>query len=82
LAALAAPIYPQNRHQLGVAEAIIARYARGQRARVVRFELAERFTGRRAETVFAGLPRLQAAGDEYFFNTRPRQRTFQKDAPR
>jgi hypothetical protein len=76
LEALAAPIYPQSRHQLGVAEAVIMRYAPGQRARVARFDLADRFTGKRTHAVFASLPQLLAAGDEYYFNTRPRQRTF------
>jgi hypothetical protein len=77
LDALGAPIYPQNRFQLGVAEAVIVRYQLGHRARVVRFDLAERFSGKRSHQVLAGLPQVIAAGDEYFFNTRPRQRGFQ-----
>jgi hypothetical protein len=76
LDALGAPIYPQNRFQLGVVEAVIVRYQLGHRARVVRFDLAERWTGIRSHQVLAGLPQVIAAGDEYFFNTRPRQRGF------
>ncbi|HEV3138790.1 MAG TPA: hypothetical protein VGZ26_12825 [Pirellulales bacterium] len=74
LEALGAPIYPQNRYQLGVAEAVISRYRLGNRARVVRWGLANRFTGERRQDVFSGVPQLLSAGNEYIFNTRPRQR--------
>jgi hypothetical protein len=74
---LGAPLYPQNRCQLGVAEAMIARYAPGQRFRVLRFELAERFTSKRQSDVLESLPQLTAAGGEYFLNTRPRPATFE-----
>ena len=51
LEALGAPIYPQSRYQLGVAEAVIARYQLGHRARVIRWGLANRFTGKRRQDV-------------------------------
>ncbi len=73
LSALDAPIYPQSRYQLGVAEAVIVRYQLGNRARVVRFALADRFSGARQHDVLAGMPQVISAGEDYFFNTRPRQ---------
>ena len=76
LAALDAPIYPQSRYQLGVAEAVIVRYQLGNRARVVRFALANRWTGARQHEILAGMPQVLAAGEDYFFNTRPRQGEF------
>jgi hypothetical protein len=77
LETLDAPIYPQSRYQLGVAREVVARYAPVQRARVVRFDLADRFTGRRTHEVFVSLPQLVNAGSEYYFNTGPRQAMFQ-----
>ncbi len=77
LESLGAPIYPQGRFQLGAAEAAIVRYAPGQRARVIRFGLANRFSGEREHEVFTSLSQLQTAGDEYYFNTRPRRQGFQ-----
>lgn len=77
LSTLGAPIYPQARFQLGAAEAIIARYAAGQQVRVVRFGLADRFTGERTTTVFTSLAQLQQACGEYWFNASPRQQTLE-----
>ncbi|MBI3839962.1 MAG: hypothetical protein HY288_18730 [Planctomycetia bacterium] len=69
---LGAPIYPQSRYQLGVADAVIARYQLGHRARVIRSGLANRFTGERRQDVFSGLPQLSSGANEYIFNTHPR----------
>ena len=69
---LGAPIYPQNRVQLGLAAGVAARFGFGHRVRVVRFDQAARFTGKRHYAVFRGLVQLESAGDEYFFNARPR----------
>ena len=77
LEALGAPIYPQSRCQLGVAEAVIVRFGLGHRARVVRWDLADRWTGERTHTVFTSLPQLLAAADRYYFNSRWRGQTFQ-----
>ncbi len=71
LASLSAPIYPQNRSQLGVAAAVIERVHLANRARVIRLGLANRFSGAREETILQGPAQLAAAGDEYFFNSRP-----------
>jgi hypothetical protein len=78
---LGTPIYPQNRAQLGAAQAVIERYITSHRARVVRFGLADRWTGGRSHEVFTGMAQLQAAGGEYFWNTSPR-RTFFEGAAR
>jgi hypothetical protein len=72
LAALGAPIYPQNRYQLGVAEAVMARYQLGHRARVIRCDMARRLSGTRTYKRFTTLGELTAAADDYFFNTRPK----------
>jgi hypothetical protein len=73
LESLAAPVYPQNRYQLGVAEAVIARYGLLHRARVFRFDLADRFTGEREYTRFNGLAEVIGSAGEYYLNSRPRQ---------
>jgi hypothetical protein len=73
LDALQAPIYPQNRVQLGVAQAVIERYGLGHRARIVRYGLADRRTGEREFSVLAGPAQVEAALDEYFFNGRGRK---------
>jgi hypothetical protein len=79
LESLGAPIYPQNRFQLGVAEAVITRYRLGHLARVARLPLARRFSGERApqeSAVFMGLPQIIDAANDYLLNTRPRQTLF------
>ena len=73
LESLSAPIYPQNRYQLGVAEAVIAKYGLLHRARVFRFDLADRFTGEREYTRFDGLAEVIGSAGEYYLNSRPRQ---------
>jgi hypothetical protein len=79
---LAAPLYPQNRFQLGVAEALVTRYQLSHRARVVRFELADRFNGARALDTLSSLPQIVAAGDDYLLNAHPNQSGFRSsDAP-
>src|SRR4029079_10340197 len=83
LDALGAPIYPQNRYQLGVAEALIVRFGLGHRARVFRFDMADRFTGARRYGLLPSLAKIDSAASEYFFNSRPRQALFapRDDAP-
>ena len=73
LESLWAPVYPQNRYQLGVAEAVIARYGLLHRVRVFRFDLADRFTGEREYTRFNGLAEVIGSAGEYYLNSRPRQ---------
>jgi hypothetical protein len=76
LAVLGAPIYPQNRYQLGVAEAAIVRYGLVHRVRVLRFGLADRLTGEREHDVLPTLAKISAAANEYTFNARPNQALF------
>ncbi len=73
LESLSAPIYPQNRFQLGVAEAVIARYGLLHRARVFRFDLADRFSGQREYTRFDGLAEVMGSAGEYYLNSHPRR---------
>jgi hypothetical protein len=82
LSVLDAPIYPQNRYQLGVARAVIVRY-RLVHARVFRFGLADRLTGARQLDLLTSLAKIDSAGSEYFFNVLPRQQLFAPpdDAP-
>jgi hypothetical protein len=75
LESLSAPIYPQCRVQLGMAQAVIERYVASHRARVVCFGLADRLNGERRHEVFSGMAQLDAARSEYFWNASPR-RTF------
>ena len=71
LESLGAPIYPQNRVQLGVAEAGGGGLA--QRARAIRLSRADRWSGKRTTTVLQGAAQWEAVAGEYFFNTRPRE---------
>ena len=73
LETLGAPIYPQNRVQLAAALAVVSELNLDTRARVVRFGLADRFTGERDVEVVSGLVQSEAAADEYHLNARPRQ---------
>ncbi len=79
LASVSAPLYPQNRVQLGMAEAVVARAQLGPRARVVRASAAQRWTGQRSYDVLVGLPQISEAAADYFFNARPRQAAWNPD---
>jgi len=72
LEALGAPLYPQNRFQLGVAEALVGGCDLGHRARVVRWGRAARFSGERSYDVLNGLPQIVEAGGDYWLDSRPR----------
>lgn len=74
LAALGAPLYPQNRFQLGVCEAVLGRYDLGHRVRVVRWGLAQRLSGARRYDILSGLPQLVFASEDYLLNSRPSSR--------
>jgi hypothetical protein len=76
LEVLGAPIYPQSRSQLGIAEAVIVRYGLMHRARVVRLGLADRFTGEREYQVFTGPAEIVVHRSDYFFSSRPNQPAF------
>ncbi|HTM53037.1 MAG TPA: hypothetical protein VL175_03375 [Pirellulales bacterium] len=67
-----APVYPQNRVQLGIARGVIDRYGLVERTRVIRFSLADRFSGERSFKIAAGPAELEAATDEYWLGSIPR----------
>lgn len=74
--ALAVPIYPQDRFQLGVVEAAIVDVT-GQRPMPLRFRIiiescADRWTGRREQRTITSLRQLHDAQAKFFFNARPR----------
>ena len=72
LDSLDAPIYPQNRYQLALAASLIDRHGLASRARIVRLDLADRWTGERASSVLASPAQIQSAAGDYFFNARAR----------
>lgn len=71
LAELDVPIYPQDRFQLGVAEAVGRRYGLNRLLRVVLMSPADRYTGERETTTLEGVQAIVAARDQYWFNTHP-----------
>jgi hypothetical protein len=71
LESLGAPIYPQNRFQLGVAEAVAANPQLGRWVRAVEFTRAERFSGQRTHRTLAGLAEISAAADKFLLNGHP-----------
>jgi hypothetical protein len=73
LSTLGAPIYPQARVQLGVALAVADAAGLAERARIIRFGRADRWTGEREHTIFQGTAQAQAAAGEYLLNTQPRR---------
>jgi hypothetical protein len=60
LRTLGAPLYPQDRFQLGVALAVADRWQLGKAIRVVQQDAANRWTGRRKEHAFLGADELRA----------------------
>jgi hypothetical protein len=72
LDALAAPIYPQARFQIGVAEGIARQWRLGPHVRVVRFGPASRLTGRRDQEVNAGQDAITLAASRFLLNAHPR----------
>jgi hypothetical protein len=73
LAAQGAPIYPQNRFQIGVAEAVARRWKIDQDIHVERIGPADRFTGQRERKTLRGLDQLRMEASRYWLNTRPRE---------
>ncbi len=74
LESLRAPIYPQNRYQLALAESIVRRAGLDHRARVVMFSMANRVTGHRDAETLAGAAQISAACDRYLLNARANER--------
>jgi len=71
LEALSAPIYPQNRVQLGVAQAIADEAQLAERGRAIRLGLADRWSGERSQSIVQGAAQFDAARGEYYLNAAP-----------
>ena len=74
LGALGCPLYPQDRFQVGVAQAVAERYALGDAITVDRLGPANRFTGQRTKTRYRGQAGLSQLRGQFFLNATPRQR--------
>jgi hypothetical protein len=75
LDALAAPVYPQARFQLGVAEAVGSRYDLGGFIQAVHYHAADRWTGRRHEEAYVGVDAIREAIDGMLLNGHPRRQS-------
>ncbi len=82
LESLGAPIYPQARFQLGVAEAVGRRHQLGGFLQAVRLRAADRWTGQRRQEVYPGADAVSAALSKMWFNGHPRPQTRSQQAPR
>jgi hypothetical protein len=76
LAALDAPIYPQARFQLGVAEAVVRRYRLARSAQIHLFTAADRQTGKRESETLVGLRGVENAAEWFWLNVHPAGRYF------
>ncbi len=72
LEVLKAPIYPEDRFQIGVALALTEQYDLGEDLRVEIEGPANRFTGERSKTILEGGEKIREACDRFFFNAYPR----------
>lgn len=70
---LAAPLYPQARFGLGVAEALAVRYELRDSIRVKRFGRADRFTGERIEDELVGQEAISAALERNIIGSHSRE---------
>jgi hypothetical protein len=76
LNALGVPIYPQDRFQLGVAEAAIVSQHLDGDFRIVIKSSADRWTGKREQSMISTRRELDAAQRQFVFNARPRSGGF------
>ena len=72
LEAVGAPIYPQDRFQVGVALAIAEKYDLGQDIRVEIDGPANRWTGRRTTEIYRGAEAIRKLVLQFRFNALPR----------
>lgn len=73
LESVKAPIYPQDRFQVGVALALAETYQLGEAIRVDILSPANRFTGERSTRVLEGQNAIEKAAGEYWWNALPRE---------
>jgi hypothetical protein len=74
LATLRAPVYPQARFQLGVAEAVGIQNDLGGLIQAIHWGPSNRWSGARTRTVHRGVGAIQQASDDSWLNGRPRIR--------
>ena len=65
---LRAPIYPQDRFQIGAALAIANRYQLGEKVHVEMQSASDRFSGARRRRMIDGATALREAADEFWLN--------------
>ncbi len=73
LETLGAPIYPQARFQLGVAEAVGRRYELGAFIQAIELGMADRWSGQRERKVYVGVDAIAQAADKAWLNAHPRK---------
>jgi hypothetical protein len=66
---LQAPIYPEDRFQLGVASAIAERLEDPSQLKAVWYGTADRWSGRREKAVWQGRQALATASDRFLFGS-------------
>lgn len=81
LDALAVPIYPQDRFQVGVADAVIRSQDLQQDFQLVVEQSPDRWTGRRPQVVIRNMQELGALQQSYLLNARPRVEFHQNSPP-
>ncbi len=70
---LAVPIYPQDRFQLGAADAVIRDYKMQADFQIILESPADRLTGHRRRTLITSLAELQAAQKKFLLNAQPQR---------
>ena len=72
LESLGAPLYPQARYQLGVAQAVASQWNLDRRIRVVHRGTAARISGERTDNELHGRFEIERMAGGYWLNARPR----------
>lgn len=72
LDAVAVPVYPEDRFQVGVAEAVIREHGLHDAFQLIVQSPADRWTGRRANETIRSIAALEAHRRQYTLNARPR----------
>lgn len=72
LEVLRAPIYPEDRFQIGVALALAERFGLGENVRVEIDSAADRWTGKRSKVILEGEEAIREAAGQFLFNAEPR----------
>jgi hypothetical protein len=78
---LGAPLYPQNRFQLAVADALARQFGLTQ-LRTASYDVANRWNGARTATKTVGISQLESATERYLVNARAVRPLLSSDATR